>query len=570
MHHTYPLPGPRLWGPALALLLCAVAGRTPAQEPAARGVIVPINGTKTIPLTSKALVSRIQVENPAIVRANPAADAKGLMLTGLVPGRTLVTVTDTEKGTEAFEVVVQSDTEYLRFMLRRAVPTANVDPIPSANNVFILTGTVTRAEDLPILTATAQSVVGAGVVNALRVGGVQQVQLDVVVASVARSELRQMGFSFIDQGNQHFITSVLTAPNTANSTLTTATTAVTSALSSAPNLAFGFVNDKQGFLGFLQALRTESLAKFLADTRLITMSGKPAHFLSGGQLAVPEPSGLGTNAVQFQDFGTELHFLPIVLGNGKIYLEVHPEVKNINAANGTTIQGTTVPGFDVQRLTTTVEMEPGQTFALGGLIQHTVNGSTQKVPVVGDLPFLNIFFSTKSYTEAETELLILVTPHLVDAMACDQLPKFLPGQETRSPDDFELFLEGILEAPRGQRLICPGGHYRAAYLNDPTAGVYPCGIGGCGAGGHGIGGYGAGGCGVGGCGAGGCGAGGCGATVAPAYGAGPAVQVAPAAEVAPAGPVAPRTLPAAPAQQSRIAPEPASVEVIQGTAGEGN
>src|SRR5205807_3239234 len=114
------------------------------------------------------------------------------------------------------------------------------------------------------------------------------------------------------------------------------------------------------------------------------------------------------------------------------------------------------------------------TFAIGGMIFHSVNGSTTKVPVLGDLPFLGTMFSTINYTESEEELLILVTPHLVDAMDCHQLPKFLPGEETRSPDDFELFLERILEAPRCHREVCHGWQYVPAYKNGPTADMFPC------------------------------------------------------------------------------------------------
>ena len=165
---------------------------------------------------------------------------------------------------------------------------------------------------------------------------------------------------------------------------------------------------------------------------------------------------------------------------------------------------TNVPGRDTQRVHTTVELEDGQTFVIGGLIQHDVTGTTTRVPILGDLPFVGAAFSTKFFTEDESELLVVVTPHLVDAMSCEQAPKILPGQETRSPDDFELFLEGILEAPRGPREVCPGGQYTPAFKNDPTAGLFPCGGG-------------KGGCGAGGCGATGCGSpnGGCGAAVAP-------------------------------------------------------
>jgi len=121
----------------------------------------------------------------------------------------------------------------------------------------------------------------------------------------------------------------------------------------------------------------------------------------------------------------------------------------------------------------TIRVEDGQTIAIGGLIQTSISGNTQKLPILGDLPYVGVAFRTVSYTETEEELLVLVTPRLVDAMSCDQLPKLLPGQETRSPDDFELFLEGILEAPRGQRVVGLR-HYTAAYHNSPSTQLYPC------------------------------------------------------------------------------------------------
>jgi pilus assembly protein CpaC len=163
------------------------------------------------------------------------------------------------------------------------------------------------------------------------------------------------------------------------------------------------------------------------------------------------------------------------LGNGKIHLEVEPEVSDLNPAFGTTINGTTVPGRTTQRVHTTVELEDGQTYVIGGLIQHEVTGLTSKVPIVGEIPYLGAAFSRKSFNEVEFELVILVTPHLVDAMTCNQLPKFLPGQETRSPDDYELFLEGILEAPRGPREPWQDGHFVPAFKNGPTSEIYPCG-----------------------------------------------------------------------------------------------
>jgi pilus assembly protein CpaC len=243
------------------------------------------------------------------------------------------------------------------------------------------------------------------------------------------------------------------------------------------------VHSSWGFLGYLEALRQEGVAKFLAQPRLVTKSGRPASFLVGGEQAVPVPAGLGQIGVQFEEFGTRLNFLPIVLGNGKIHLEVEPEISALNAANGVQISGTVVPGRDTQRINTTVELETGQTFVIGGLIQHVVQSSTRKTPVLGDLPFLGAFFSVKIDNETEQEVVILVTPYLVDGQSCDQVAKVLPGQETRTPDDFELFLEGILEAPRGPRQLCQDGRYIPAFKNSATTELFPCaGKGTCGTG----------------------------------------------------------------------------------------
>jgi pilus assembly protein CpaC len=245
-------------------------------------------------------------------------------------------------------------------------------------------------------------------------------------------------------------------------------------------------------LGFLQALEVEGLAKVMSKPRLVTLSGRPASLLDGGEQAILVPAGLGQVGVQFEEFGTRLNVLPIVLGNGRIHLEFEPEISTLVPNTGVTLVTGGLPVNDraTQRVNTTVELEDGQTFVLGGLTEHRVVANTNQTPVIGQLPFIGFFFSTKTYTETEQELIVMVTPHLVDAQDCGQLARCLPGQETRSPDDFELFLEGILESPRGPREVCPGGHYVAAYKNGPTVDLFPCGgRAGCGCahGGHGAG-----------------------------------------------------------------------------------
>jgi pilus assembly protein CpaC len=225
-------------------------------------------------------------------------------------------------------------------------------------------------------------------------------------------------------------------------------------------------------------LRTEGLLKVLSEPRVTALSGQRANILSGGEVPVLSSSGQGAPTVQFREFGTRVEFTPLVLENGKIQLDVEASLSNRNDANGISIPGitpTVIPGFDTRRARTVVQIEDGQTVAIGGLIQNTVNASVSKIPFLGDLPFVGVAFSSKRYAENEEELLILVTPRLIDPLSCCQLPRYLPGRETRSPDDFELFLTNILEAPRGQREVCPDGRYRAAHLDGPSAGMYPCG-----------------------------------------------------------------------------------------------
>jgi pilus assembly protein CpaC len=477
-----PVPPPR-----------ATPGGPSTPRTAGNQLVVGINTTERVQRRDKKPITEVNFARPNIATGTPApGDPTTVLITGRQAGLTRVTLAARDAAPESFDVVVQVDVSYLQAVLTRAVPTANLQLIPSTGGSIVIAGNVNRSEDIDIIMRTAISELGAveRVVNAMRVGGVMQVQLDVVVAYVSRSELRRMSFDFVDQGLHHTFAStvgqgiVLPSPGSGiqamGSTFTIPNTIGTP--NGAPvNLFLTVFNDKQLFFGFLQALRNENLAKILAQPKLVTISGRSATLLSGGEQAIPEAAGLGSISVRFEPFGTRLSFLPIVLGNGKIMLEVEPEVSNIDPAVGTNIAGTSVPGRTTQSVHTTVEIEDGQTLAIGGLIQNLVTASTAKVPIVGDLPFIGAAFSSKSFLETETELVVLVTPHLVDPMACDQLPKLVPGQETRTPDDFELFLEGIMEAPRGPREVCPNGHYVPAYKNGPTAAVYPCaGNGTCG------------------------------------------------------------------------------------------
>ena len=497
-----------LGGMLLALLVTAVAPAGFAQDVKtfSKAVIVPVNGAVVLQMSTKKPISRAVTSKEGVVRLiTVPGDPTTIRLIGLVADLARLELTDEDGKKESYDIIVQIDVEYLRTQLRRAMPTANIVPVPYASNGVILTGTVAKAEDVDVILRVAQAIGGFQIVNALRVGGVQQVQLDVVIAQVSRSDFRALAFNFLSDSATSFLGSTV-----GNAVVTPATVGTGGVFSVFPallgtpgvpngqstNVLFGVINSQHGFLGFLQALRIEGVSKTLAQPSLTTMSGTAGSFLVGGEQAVPVPAGLGQIGIQFEEFGTRLNYLPIVLGNGKIHLEIEPEVSALSAANGTSIAGTVVPGRVTNRTHATVEMEAGQTFVIAGLIQHDVQAAANKVPILGDLPFIGAAFSSKTVTEIEQEVIILVTPHLVDAQDCSQVTKCLPGQESRTPDDFELFLEGILEAPRGPREVFQGNHYVPAFKNGPTSALFPCAGGGCG---------------LRGCGANSCGTNGCGA-----------------------------------------------------------
>jgi pilus assembly protein CpaC len=513
--------------------LFVLADSAAQAQPVDRGgtVIVPVGGAVRLQMKSKKLIKQVFNEKPNVVLVEAdAANPAFVILRGQQQGTSRLELTDADNGRETYEVVVQTDIDLLRNILKRSVPTANVDVIPFGAGV-VLTGSVARIDDVDTILRIAATVLGsANVVNALTVGGVQQVQLDVCIARVDRTRTRQRGFNIIVNGTTVSAGSVLgglTSSTGGSSAATAAATGVgiiPSAASATPNssanLVFGIVPAQIQML--LQALKTEGLAKLLAEPKLVTQSGRPAYFNSGGQQAtLSASSGINGPGVTYRTVGTSLEFLPIVYGNGKIYLEVHPTFTGVNQGLGITTSFGSVPGFDTQEVRTSIVLEAGQTFAIGGLIQTQVQASSSRVPILGELPFLSPFFSVMSYQETEQELVVLVTPHLVDAMDCNQVPKRLPGLESRGPDDFEIYLEGMLELPRGQRNVFEGWHYKAPWKNDPTAAAFPCGANGP---------YGAA------CGEGNCAPGGApGRTVI----GGPPAQLPPTVGVAPEPPVVP-------------------------------
>src|SRR5262249_49497104 len=189
-------------------------------------------------------------------------------------------------------------------------------------------------------------------------------------------------------------------------------------------------------------LEQNQLAKTLAEPTLVAMTGQEARFLAGGEFPIPLASGFGTVQVEFKKFGIQLKFTPTVLSDGLINLKLATEVSEIDSTLSITIGGFSVPGLGSRQSETTVRLRDGQSFAIAGLLSDRVRSTIGKLPILGDIPVLGALFRSTQYRRDETELLVVVTVHLVRPLAAGEAP-MLPGtDELSDPNDGELFFLG--------------------------------------------------------------------------------------------------------------------------------
>jgi pilus assembly protein CpaC len=283
--------------------------------------------------------------------------------------------------------------------------------------------------------------------------------LKVRVAEMNRTALRQVGADFlasIPQFKSVFGSSI--AGNGYTGGLGTGAFSASQGLGLGPEATlFGSFSNGQ-FTTVLTALRKNNIVKVLAEPNLVAMNGYQAAFLAGGEFPVPTFSGVGagstsgggTSGTQFKQYGVRLSFLPIILDNDTIRLSVNPEVSSVDFSVSTTLVpgGSPVPGLQTRSAYTTVELKQGDTLAIAGLLQLTLEAQTQRIPGLGDLPYIGAFFSNTSSERIEKELVVTVTPYIVEAMAPGQVPAG-PGDEVNEPNDLEFFFLNRIESRTG-------------------------------------------------------------------------------------------------------------------------
>ncbi len=398
--------------PAFGASSATASPRDPGDHPVDIDLLV---GRSTV-LNIGTPISRVSLTVPDVADAIPTGPGQ-LLIHGKSPGTISLFVWDKGGSIKTYEVNVRRDLTILAEQVKQLFPGENITVAGSGKDV-VISGSVTSK----YVVEKAGEVAGGfvekkeNVVNLLQQQeGVasNQVMLRVRFAEVSRSALQELGATWI----------LIQFKNDWTARATTEQFASPEFDSDKPGrLTFSdylnvFVfNSKHGVGSVIRALQSKGLFQSLAEPNLITVNGKEASFLAGGEYPYPvAQTGAGGVAIsiQFKEYGIRLHFTPTVLGGDLINLKVKPEVSSLDFTNSIVLDGFRLPALTTRRADTEVELQDGQTFAIAGLMNNTLNSTMQKIPGIGDIPVLGYLFRSRAYQKNDTELVVMVTPTIV-------------------------------------------------------------------------------------------------------------------------------------------------------------
>ena len=345
---------------------------------------------------------------------------------------------------------VAPDISEFKERLSQILPGELID-VRTANDGIVLSGTVSSISKLDRALELAQRYAPDRVSNLMVVGGTQQVMLKVRFAEMQRSVSKQLSANLglsslgsdggISVGTGNANLQAGSGPGLPGSVRTLVDNAAAGQIG--VGLTFGDAN----LSILLEALESKGVVRTLAEPNLTALSGQEAEFLAGGEYPIPVAQEEGVVSIEFKPFGIGLSFVPRVVDGDIINLELAAEVSSLDPAGGITQNGFNVAAFRSRRTSTTVEMRDGQSFAIAGLLQDDFSDSISQVPFLGEIPVLGALFRSASYQRDQSELVIIVTAHLVTPTRGEALA--LPTDRVRPPTERELFLFGRAEgAPR--------------------------------------------------------------------------------------------------------------------------
>jgi pilus assembly protein CpaC len=443
----------------MMLLVVAVLAGLSSQAWASGESVIPVGRSQLVEVTSD--MGEVIVANPDIADVYVHGKRK-ISVIGKSLGRTSVRVFDTEhKLIRSMEVTVGYDLPAIRQALKDLLPYEMVG-VKMVNTNIALTGEIssTSAADqaVEIVKEYVEPAYGLNaskgeedaepkIINLLQIATGQQVMLRVRVGEIKRSALKNLGVN------------LQAIKNGGDTVFALATGAGVPGLTQGSNLSFGqFTSDTNNYRGFsslgyrnssgngvsamLEALERDGLFKVLAEPNLVAMSGEEAKF------PVPVPQQLNQITIQFKPFGVSVNFKPTVLAENRIRIMVEPEVSEITNEGALQVQGFNIPALRTRRAKTTLELAPGESFMIAGLLLDQMESTIDQIPGLSEVPILSALFRSTAYRRQETELVLAVTPYLVDPMLSSDVK--LPTDGFKPASAMESFFYGALGATSGE------------------------------------------------------------------------------------------------------------------------
>ncbi|RPF72010.1 type II and III secretion system protein family protein [Aurantiacibacter spongiae] len=339
-------------------------------------------------------------------------------------------------------VRVGSNIDSIDQMLALAMPEANISVATMGSNTVLLTGTVAAPEDAAEAERLVSAFVGdaTNVIARLRMATPLQVNLRVRFAEVSRSLVRNLGVNLTTVDTTGGFQFGIQQGRANGVTINNDGTAEFTGISPGTTIAgFGELLGLD-LAAALDAGERRGLVTTLSQPNLTALSGETAEFLAGGEFPIPLSQGLGTTTVEYKNYGVSLAYSPTVLANGRISIRVRPEVSELSSQGAVTLNGFQIPALTIRRAETTVELGSGESFMIAGLLSNNAQNTIDQAPGVGDIPILGNLFRSTEFRRGETELVIVVTPYLVQPVNDRDIR--LPTDGFAVPNAAEQFLLG--------------------------------------------------------------------------------------------------------------------------------
>jgi len=407
---------------------------------------VPMN--RAVVVESETPFAELSIANPGIADISTLSD-RSIYVLGKAPGRTTMTLLAPDgRLISNVDVHVTPDIAEFKERLRQILPGENIE-VRTANDGIVLSGTVSSTGKLDRALDLANRYAPDRVSNLMSVGGTQQVMLKVRFAEMQRSVSKNLSSSLAINGGTRFGINGETG-TWLNGNNGLGNNNITVRDSANSGVALGWSTGSLQFAVLLEALENKGVVRTLAEPNLTALSGQEAKFLAGGEYPIPVASGDDAITIEYKPFGVELNFTPVVVDGDIINLTINAAVSSIDTTISLQAAGFSINAFRRRETSTTVEMRDGESFAIAGLLQDDFRNLNGQVPWVGDIPILGALFRSAEYQRAQSELVIIVTPHLVTPTRGEALA--LPTDRIRVPTEREMFLFGKVtgnDAPRG-------------------------------------------------------------------------------------------------------------------------